>query len=68
MNLIINSQKSKKHFLLVLITKKMDLVSKFIQNNSKSKLMVVTCVASLIAPYVASGIKTLIMETVNKEK
>jgi hypothetical protein len=46
----------------------MDLVTKFIQNNSKSKLMVVTCVASLIAPYVASGIKTLIMETVNKEK
>lgn len=44
----------------------MDIVTKFVQNNSKSKLMVLTCVASLILPYMASGIKSIIMETVNK--
>ena len=37
----------------------MDLLSNFIQKTSKPKLMAVTCLASLLAPYLFSGLKAL---------
>jgi hypothetical protein len=44
----------------------MDLISKIIQNNSKSKLMAVTCIATLVAPHVFSFIKDSLVEMFDK--
>lgn len=44
------------------------MMAKFIQNNNKPKLMALTCLASLAAPFIISGMKNIIMEACNKQK
>lgn len=44
----------------------MDLISKLVQNNSKSKLMAVTCIATLIAPHLYSVVKDSIVSVFDK--
>ncbi len=44
----------------------MDFLSKLIQNNSKSKLMAVTCIATLMAPHVFCTVKGAVVDLFDK--
>ena len=46
----------------------MDLLSKVIQNNTKPKLMAITCLATLVAPHLFSLVKNSIADLFDKEK
>lgn len=44
----------------------MDLFNKIIQSSTKPKLMAVTCVATLVAPYAFSALKDVVINAFDK--